>query len=247
MSRTRTRTTSVLLATVLVGGTIFAIARTLPAQAGTSHHVVIPAPAMTLKTKTGSQAVLAGGCFWGMEMVFQHVDGVRKVVAGYAGGSKATAHYYDTSTSHTRHAESVRIFYDPKKISYGELLRIYFSVAHDPTQVNRQGPDVGPQYRSEIFALDSAQEKVATAYVRQLDRAGVFSRAIATQVGRIQPDQFYPAETYHQNYGLKHPNSLYIRINDQPKVRALAEHFPAVYRATPQVVTGHSRSSGTTG
>lgn len=240
ISLTRKCTARTLLVTLLTGGALYGIAQTLPAHAGTRHYAAIPAPAMTLKTETGTQAVFAGGCFWGMEMVFQHVVGVREVVSGYAGGSKATAHYYDTSTGRTGHAESVHIFYDPKTISYGQLLHIYFSVAHDPTQVDRQGPDVGPQYRSEIFALNSAQKKVATAYIRQLDRADVFSRAIATHVKQIQPDQFYPAERYHQNYGFNHPNSLYILINDRPKVHSLAEHFPAIYRATPQLAIGHS-------
>jgi len=207
------------------------------ASAGSGHYIPIPAAQQTLAPAAdmSAEAVLAGGCFWGMEMVFQHVKGVRKVVSGYAGGSKATAHYAAASSGRTRHAESVHIFYDPRKINYSELLRIYFSIAHDPMQRNRQGPDAGPQYRSEIFALNVAQKRVAEAYIRQLDAAGAYARPIATQVAVIRPNQFYPAERYHQNYGMEHPRSLYIRMYDQPKLRSLAAHFPAYYVDASQI------------
>lgn len=177
------------------------------------------------------QAVLAGGCFWGVEMVFSHVDGVLKVVSGYAGGEASTASYSEVSTGRSGHAESVRITYDPAEVSYTDLLRIYFSVAHDPTQVNRQGPDIGPQYRSEIFATGADQVRLARAYIQQLEAAEVFGDPIATQVTRLE--HFYPAEDYHQNYGRLHPNSLYIRFHDLPKLQALQQTFASVYKEVP--------------
>jgi peptide-methionine (S)-S-oxide reductase len=178
--------------------------------------------------------VLAGGCLWGVQGVFQHVEGVTSAVSGYAGGDAQTAQYETVSGGGTGHAEAVKITYDPRRISYGRILQIYFSVAHDPTQLNRQGPDVGTQYRSAIFPADAEQARVAKAYVEQLDRAGVFDAAIVT---RIEPDRsFYPAEDYHQDYLTLHPTSPYIAINDLPKVEALERLFPDAYRAEPVLV-----------
>lgn len=174
-------------------------------------------------------AVLAGGCFWGMEGVFEHVRGVLDVVSGYAGGKAATADYETVSTGTTGHAESVRITFDPSRVSYATLLKIYFSVAHDPTELNRQGPDVGPQYRSEIFAGNDEQARTARAYIAQLDSAGVFDAPIVTRVAAL--DAFYPAEAYHQDYMLHHPDQPYIVFNDRPKVAHLKEAFPQLYRA----------------
>ena len=174
-------------------------------------------------------AVLAGGCFWGMETVFEHVKGVTDVVSGFAGGSASDATYDAVSSERTGHAEAVKITYDPKQISYGQLLKIFFTVAHDPTEVNRQGPDTGTQYRSAIFVSGAAQKRVVDAYVAQLEQAKVFPRPIATEVA--PPATFYPAEATHQNYAALHPNNPYILINDAPKVTHLRELFPALYRA----------------
>src|SRR5690606_3992409 len=177
----------------------------------------IPPPQTDLSTnETGkATAVLAGGCFWGVQAVFQHVQGVTQALSGYAGGSADTANYDTVSTGRTGHAEAVQITYDPQRISYGQLLQIYFSVAHDPTQINRQGPDTGTQYRSAIFTADDAQQRVAQAYIAQLDHSGAYARPLATTVEHLQG--FYPAEAYHQDYLVQHPNSPYIMINDQPK------------------------------
>lgn len=204
----------------------------VPASAETG--VTVPAAHTHLKHpgQGPQEAVLAGGCFWGMQMVFEHVKGVTHVVSGYAGGSAGTANYQASSSGLTNQAESVRITYDPGQITYSQLLRIYFSVAHDPTQINRQGPDTGHEYRSEIFALNAAQARVAKAYIKQLNHAGVFDKPIATQVARLEISHFYPAEAYHQNYGARHPDSLYIRINDAPKVAALKQRFHQFYRSS---------------
>jgi peptide-methionine (S)-S-oxide reductase len=183
---------------------------------------------------TTETAVLAGGCFWGVQGVFQHVDGVTKAVSGYAGGDKSTAQYLSVENGDTGHAEAVEITYDPHKISYGKLLQIFFSVAHDPTELNRQGPDSGPQYRSAIFTRTPEQQKVATAYIGQLDRSGQFRAAIAT---RVEPDKgFFPAEAYHQDFLAQNPTYPYIAINDLPKVRGLAQMFPELYRDKPVLV-----------
>jgi peptide-methionine (S)-S-oxide reductase len=179
-------------------------------------------------------AVLAGGCFWGVQGVFQHVTGVTEAVSGYAGGSQGTAEYETVSTGTTGHAESVQITFDPQKISYGHLLQIFFSVAHDPTELNRQGPDVGTQYRSEIFPTTAEQARVAKAYIDQLEQARVFKAPIVT---RIEPDQaFYPAEAYHQDFLTRNPTYPYIVINDLPKIEALKRIQPDVYRADPVLV-----------
>lgn len=195
--------------------------------------VKVPPAKTTLATTDESPqtAVLAGGCFWGMELVFAHVDGVLDVVSGYAGGSAETANYYTVASGNTRHAEAVRITYDPRQVHYTELLRVYFSVAHDPTQVNRQGPDVGTQYRSAIFAVNADQARLARAYIRQIDAADVFEAPVATQVSRL--DRFYPAEAYHQNYAARHPHSRYIQFYDMPKLRALQRGFEQLYRQRP--------------
>ncbi|MDD5331012.1 MAG: peptide-methionine (S)-S-oxide reductase MsrA [Sulfuricella sp.] len=180
--------------------------------------------------KAGEQtAVLAGGCFWGVEAVFRHVDGVISATSGYAGGSSATANYPIVSTGATGHAESVRIVFDPAKVSYGKLLQVFFSVAHDPTQLDRQGPDSGRQYRSEIFYANGEQERIARAYIDQLTRTRAFPAPIVTRLS--PPAAFYPAEAYHQNYAERHPHDSYIVVNDQPKVEHLKSLFPALYRA----------------
>lgn len=186
--------------------------------------VPIPAPAEDVPAHGHrATAVLAGGCFWGMEAVFEHVKGVKSVTSGYDGGSRATASYADVSTEHTGHAEAVRIVYDPAQVSYGTLLRIYFSVAHDPTQLNRQGPDSGPSYRSAIFPQDATQRKVAAAYIAQLQRAHAFKTPIVT---KIEDGSFYPAEAYHQHFYDRHPLHPYIVHWDKPKVAAFKAAFP---------------------
>src|SRR5438067_5183589 len=198
--------------------------------------VVIPAPAMEAQASDGIQtAVLAGGCFWGVQGVFQHTVGVVNAVSGYAGGSKATADYQMVSTGTTGHAESVQIKYDPRKISYGKLLQIFFSVAHDPTQLNRQGPDTGTQYRSAIFTTSDEQKKVADAYIAQLNAAKVFSKPIVTKIGAL--DGFFPAEAYHQDYLTLHPNQPYIAYNDLPKVENLKKIFAENYTEKPSLVS----------
>ena len=177
-------------------------------------------------------AVLAGGCFWGVEAVFEHVRGVTDVVSGYAGGTAATAVYAVVSAGRTRHAESVKVTYDPSQVSYGELLRVFFSVVHDPTQVNRQGPDVGPQYRSAIFYLSEDQRRIAAAYIAQLGQARTFPKPIATEV--VPLEGFYVAETYHQDFATRNPEYPYIVVHDRPKVEALKARFPELYRERPR-------------
>ncbi|MBR0775722.1 peptide-methionine (S)-S-oxide reductase MsrA [Bradyrhizobium diazoefficiens] len=197
--------------------------------------VVIPAPAVDAAPASGTQtAVIAGGCFWGVQGVFQHTAGVVNAVSGYAGGTKATADYETVSSGRTGHAESVEIKYDPQKISYGKILQIYFSVVHDPTQLNRQGPDTGPQYRSAIFTTSDEQKKVAEAYIAQLNAAKVFKKPIVTKVGALEA--FYPAEAYHQDYLTLHPNQPYIAYNDIPKVENLKKLFADNYIEKPTLV-----------
>lgn len=182
-------------------------------------------------TATTEVAVLAGGCFWGQQGVFEHVKGVTKVVAGYSGGDRKTAHYDLVSDGDTGHAESVQITFDPRQVTFGQLLRIFFSVAHDPTEVNRQGPDEGSQYRTEIFASTAEQEATARAYIAQLDAEHIFAGPIAT---RIEPLKgFYPAEDFHQDYLVRNPHSAYIQINDLPKIAALKRVWPEFYREKP--------------
>jgi len=197
----------------------------------------IPAPAIDEPAghDTASEvAILAGGCFWGVQGVFQHVDGVTGAVSGYAGGDKATAQYEIVSTGTTGHAESVRVTFDPRRISYGRILQIYFSVAHDPTELNRQGPDAGTQYRSAIFPTGSEQARIATAYIDQLNQAHVFDAPIVTRIenGRA----FYPAEDYHQDFLARNPSYPYIVFNDLPKIENLKQMFPNLYRRDPVLV-----------
>jgi peptide-methionine (S)-S-oxide reductase len=197
---------------------------------------VLPAPAVDVAgEKSGTRtAVFAGGCFWGVQAVFQHIKGVTQAVSGYAGGTVADPGYERVSSGTTGHAESVRVTYDPTQVSYGTLLRIFFSVALDPTEVNRQGPDWGTQYRSDLFVNGPEQERVARAYIAQLDAAHVFDKPIAT---RIDPaGAFYPAEGYHQDYLLRHPDQPYIAINDMPKVEHLRSLFPDNWRPVPVTV-----------
>jgi peptide-methionine (S)-S-oxide reductase len=198
--------------------------------------VVIPAPAVDNPRTPGpvQTAVIAGGCFWGVQGVYQHVRGVQQVLSGYSGGTKATAEYEAISRGGTGHAESVEIRFDPKELSYGEILQIYFSVVHDPTQLNRQGPDTGPQYRTNIFYVDESQKRIAQAYIAQLDKAKAFARAIVTRVDPLSA--FYPAEAYHQDFLVKNPTYPYIVIHDLPKVGNLKKVFPGHYREQPVTV-----------
>ncbi|AVJ27785.1 peptide-methionine (S)-S-oxide reductase MsrA [Achromobacter spanius] len=197
-----------------------------------------PANAATA-TATQEKAVIAGGCFWGVQAVFQHVKGVSNAVSGYAGGQANTANYNAVSGGRTGHAEAVEITYDPKQVSYGQLLQIYFSVAHDPTQLNRQGPDHGTQYRSAVFPANDSQRKVAEAYIAQLNKTGVYPKALATTIEPLQA--FYPAEDYHQDYLVRNPNSMYIVINDVPKVENLAKTFPDSWRDKPVLVSAKEK------
>jgi peptide-methionine (S)-S-oxide reductase len=194
--------------------------------------VTIPNPAVdetTAKSKGQATMVVAGGCFWGMQAVFEHVKGVQTVTAGYAGGEANTAHYEMVGTGTTGHAESVKIVYDPSKISYGQLLKVFFSVAHNPTELNRQGPDVGMEYRSVIFHANEEQRRIAQAYIDQINQAKAFSQPIVTQVVPLKG--FYPAEAYHQDYATHHPDDAYIRFNDLPKLEHLREQMPELYVA----------------
>ena len=206
------------------------LAGTVACTAGNAAAVAVPGPAVDASraASSGEQtAVVAGGCFWGIQAVFQHVKGVISATSGYSGGEAKTAEYEMVSTGETGHAESVKITYDPSQITYGELLRVFFSVAHDPTQLNRQGPDDGTQYRSVIFYGNDEQKKIAQAYIAQLDQAKSFPRPIVTQVVPLKA--FYPAEAYHQNYATLHPNQPYILFNDAPKVAHLRQEFPNLY------------------
>ncbi len=182
-------------------------------------------------TSSEQQAVFAGGCFWGVDAVFKRVKGVTRVVSGYAGGSAATANYEDVSSGTTGHAESVEVTYDPAVVSYAQLLKVFFFVAHDPTELNRQGPDTGTNYRSVIFYENDAQQKIANDYIAQLTKENVFPRPIVTQV--VPLNHFYPAENYHQNYFELHPDNPYIVFNDWPKVNDLKDKLPALYQPYP--------------
>jgi peptide-methionine (S)-S-oxide reductase len=195
--------------------------------------VNVPPPATDNPKQPGAlqTAVLSGGCFWGVQGVYEHVKGVQKVVSGYAGGDRSTAQYETVGTGTTGHAESVQITFDPAKVSYGELLRIFFSVAHDPTQLNRQGPDTGAQYRSAIVYNDDTQKNIANAYIAQLSQAGTFHRPIVTKVDRLKG--FYPAEGYHQDYLALNPSNPYIAYNDLPKIENLKRLFPDYYSERP--------------
>jgi len=199
-------------------------------SAAAAPKATIPSPGLDapLAAKSGTETmVVAGGCFWGVQAVFESVRGVISATSGYAGGSKATADYETVSTGRTGHAESVRVVFDPSRISYGQLLKVFFSVVHDPTQLNQQGPDVGTQYRSAVFYADATQQKIAKAYIEQLDGAKVFRGKIVTEVTPLA--KFYEAEGYHQDYFFTHPNQPYIVFWDKPKVEALKQRFPDLF------------------
>jgi peptide-methionine (S)-S-oxide reductase len=215
-----------------LGSALLLIGAAVACNTATASSTTIPDPDLDapLASAKGEQiAVLAGGCFWGVEAVFEHVKGVKDVKSGYAGGSAAAAQYEKVSTGTTGHAESVRIAYDPSQISYGQLLKVFFSVAHNPTELNRQGPDTGTQYRSAIFYSNEEQKRIAQAYIEQLNKAKVFPRPIVTQVGSLE--SFHDAEAYHQDYLAHHPDEPYIVINDIPKVENLRKQLPGLYKA----------------
>ncbi len=221
-------------ALLLAAGAALLMPRSFAAEQA---HVVAPPAVDEQAAQSGATevAVLAGGCFWGVQGVFQHVKGVTSAVSGYTGGDKNSAHYQMVGSGGTGHAESVRITYDPSKISYGRLLQIYFSVAHDPTQLNRQGPDVGTQYRSAIFPANAEQARIAKAYIAQLNQSRVYPAAIVT---KIEPDhEFYAAEDYHQDFLTTHPTYPYIVYNDLPKIEDLKRIFPDLYRTDPVLVS----------
>ncbi len=230
----------------IVGALLFVPLVALAANAALAEEpaVVIPAPALDAAAPAGAglqTVVLAGGCFWGVQAVFQHTKGVTAAVSGNAGGDKQTAHYEMVGSGRTGHAESVQVTYDPRQISYGKILHIYFSVAHNPTELNRQGPDAGTQYRSAIFYADDEQKRIANAYIAELDKAHVFSRPIVTQLEALSA--FYPAEEYHQDFAALHPSYPYIVFNDLPKVENLKRLFADVYRDTPVTVMASSKPS----
>jgi peptide-methionine (S)-S-oxide reductase len=238
-----------LLAHIVSGAALLALTALTPPALAAEPAVTLPPPTLEAAPATGLQtAVLAGGCFWGVQGVFQHTRGVVNVVSGYAGGSQLTAHYEQVSSGTTGHAESVEITYDPNEISYGRILQIFFSVAHDPTQLNRQGPDVGTQYRSAIFTVNDEQARIAAGYIAELDAAKVYKTPIVTKVGPLPG--FFAAEDYHQDYMTLHPRQPYIVYNDLPKVENLKRLFAANYRATPALVRdagNAARRAGTTG
>jgi peptide-methionine (S)-S-oxide reductase len=214
-------------------GTLLTLAvAVLGVTAGTTQGTVTPNPAVDeqkASAKGERTAVVAGGCFWGLQELFEHVKGVKTVTAGYSGGSAGTANYEAVSDGNSGHAESVQIIYDPSQITYGQLLKVFFSVAHNPTELNRQGPDSGTQYRSAIFYGNEEQERIAQAYIQQLNQAKVFARPIATQVVALR--SFYRAESYHQDYASRHPDNPYIVINDLPKVANLRKELPELFVA----------------
>jgi peptide-methionine (S)-S-oxide reductase len=222
-----------MAATLLLGA--YGLRGTAASSAEVARAVPLPLSDEVPNQEPSAVAVFAGGCFWGVQGVFQHVAGVTNAASGYAGGEAKTARYEVVGSGMTGHAEAVQITYDPRRISYGRLLQIYFSVAHDPTQLNRQGPDIGTQYRSAIFPATAEQARVAKAYIEQIDQAKVFPAAVVT---KLEPDKtFYAAESYHQNYLTLHPNNPYIVFNDLPKLDELKRFLPDLYRAEPALVT----------
>ncbi len=229
----RALTRIALAAALLLGAGLLASWRTPAAEQAAP----IAAPAIDTPKSAGppQTAVLSGGCFWGVQGVFEHVRGVRRVVSGYAGGARGTADYGSVSTGSTGHAESVQITFDPAEVSYGEILRVFFSVAHDPTQLNRQGPDVGSQYRSEIFYSTPEQKRIAEAYIAQLDQAHAFARPIVTRVDSLPG--FYPAEEYHQDFLVHNPTYPYIVFNDLPKIENLKHVLPDYYIGRPVLLS----------
>jgi len=225
----------IAIAALLIAGWSF-----LASGVAAEKAVPLPPPALDLPATGSTQtAVFAGGCFWGVQAVFQHTQGVLNAVSGYAGGDRSTAHYELVGSGRTGHAESVQVSYDPRQVSYGTLLQIYFSVAHDPTTLNRQGPDSGSQYRSAIFYRDAEQQRVAKAYIAQLDAAKVFRGRIVTEVSPLTA--FYPAEAYHQDYATLHPDSPYIAAFDLPKIANLKALLPKLYRAAPVLVSAQAK------
>ncbi len=226
-----------LVASALVAGVLLLDRGAVAAPVAAPAPVTLPAPAGAAAfadDATHASVVFAGGCFWGVQGVFQHVKGVSNAVSGYVGGSAATARYERVSRGDTGHAEAVKVDYDPRQVSYGQLLQVFFAVAHDPTQLNRQGPDHGSQYRSAIFSDDARQLAASRAYVGQLQQAGSYRAPIVTQIASGQ--RFYPAEAYHQNYMANYPQAAYIRYYDAPKLAALGRQFPALYRRQPTLV-----------
>jgi peptide-methionine (S)-S-oxide reductase len=221
------RSLSIGAAALLAALLLFSVASRNSATAA----VTVPNPVVddALAAAKGTRTlVVAGGCFWGIQAVFEHVKGVTRATAGYSGGTAKTAEYEIVSSGTTGHAESVEVVYDPSQVTLGQLLKVFFSVAHDPTELNRQGPDEGTQYRSVIFYADAGQQKITNAYIEQINQAKVFRRPIATQV--VALTKFYPAEAYHQDYAVKHPDEPYIAINDLPKVEHLRQQCPDLYR-----------------
>ena len=215
---------------------IFSFIALLPAVLNAASHTnsAFPKPAVdnpVARSHGHEQAVLSGGCFWGVQAVFEHTRGIISAVSGYTGGSANTAHYEIVGSGNTGHAESVKITFDPAQITYGEILMIFFSVAHDPTQLNKQGPDWGSQYRSALFYASPEQKKIAEAYISQLNAAKIYSQKIVTQVVPLR--EFFPAEDYHQDYVKHHPDNPYIVINDLPKLTAFRKQFPELYREQP--------------
>src|SRR3954471_6513651 len=227
------RPSAVVITAVLLVGIL--AWRLHPASAEAARPLPLPMADEVPGAATSEVAVLAGGCFWGVQGVFQHVKGVANAVSGYAGGSRSTAEYETVSTGTTGHAESVQITFDPRQISYGRLLQIFFSVAHDPTELNRQGPDEGTQYRSAIFPSTADQTRIAQAYISQINAAHLFRSALVTRIEQKQT--FYPAEDYHQDFLTLNPKYPYIVINDLPKIDDLKRLFPDLYRASPVLVS----------
>ena len=224
---------------ILTASALVAVVAGFYLTVGTAAEKAVKLPAPAVDTPAGSQsgpqtAVFAGGCFWGVQAVFQHTRGVLNAVSGYSGGKKETATYQMIGSGTTGHAEAVQITYDPQQVSYGKLLQIYFSVAHDPTQLNRQGPDAGTQYRSAVFYTDAAQKKVTESYIAQLDAAKAYPRRIVTELTPLVA--FYPAEDYHQDYATLHPNQPYIATFDLPKIANLKAMMPDVFREKPVLV-----------
>lgn len=221
-----------MIRNAMIASLIILFATSMACSAAKASDTTIPDPVVdaTPATSKGEQvAVLAGGCFWGVEAVFEHVKGVIDVKSGYAGGSSSTAEYEKVSSGRTGHAESVRIVYDPSQVTYGQLLKVFFAVAHDPTELNRQGPDTGTQYRSAIFFVNDEQKRIAEAYIEQLNKAKSFEKPIVTQVNALK--LFHDAEAYHQDYLVHHPDQPYIVYNDLPKLDNLKKQFPGMYRA----------------
>jgi peptide-methionine (S)-S-oxide reductase len=226
-----------LIKSVLFAAAVVGLVRLVAFPSQSLAASAVPAPVMDapLASAPGQEAVVfSGGCFWGVQAVFQHVKGVISAVSGYAGGEAKTAEYETVSEGHTGHAESVKVVFDPSQVTYGQLLHVFFSVAHDPTELNRQGPDEGTQYRSMISYTTDEQQKITVAYVAQLEAAHVFKHKIVTQVVPLKG--FYPAEAYHQNYATLHPNAPYIMYNDAPKVEHLKKEFSGLYKESPQLV-----------